>query len=82
MMNGNQQIPSYNANTQISITLSLGHWQQVFNLLTEAPGNWKNINPLIVAIDKQIQEALEKTLPLEEQPQRQRGVLPPGTVRE
>jgi hypothetical protein len=54
MINGQGPIqpPTYDGALQVPISLSLLEWQNVLNIIAEAP--WKTADPLMAAIRKQI----------------------------
>ena len=57
-MNG-QQPQTFDANTPLTmeLTLSIAQWQVVLNLLPEAP--WKIAHPLIMGIQPQLKKAID-----------------------
>lgn len=74
MMNGSGQPPAYDGSAIVSIKLPLGQWQQVMQVLIDTPLPWKLVNPLVVAMDRQLQEAVAQMQPVDIG--RQEGVLP------
>jgi len=61
MMNGQLEQQVFDGNTQVSVTLTLTNWNQVLNMISEAP--WKIADPLMQEVRKQIGQGLQGQQP-------------------
>lgn len=63
MMNGSPpQVATYDGNLAVQVTLPLITWQNILNIIAEAP--WKTADPLMTQIRQQVSTALESAQPV------------------
>ena len=63
MMKGSPpEVATYEGYLQVQVTLPLITWQNILNIIAEAP--WKTADPLMAQIRQQVASALESAQPV------------------